>query len=91
MIKKLSEEQGQKLQPNHKCFVTAKAYLSATFGQNISDFHFRLHWASLVHDWDEIEKYTRQVGKNCNHDVAICLSSGYLNILDIILFQFVLI
>ena len=38
MIRKWLAENGQELHPKPKFLATAKAYLSATFGPNISDF-----------------------------------------------------
>ena len=38
-----------------------QSYLSPTFVPNIQIFFYLcLHWASLVNDWNEIEKCTKQ-------------------------------
>ena len=50
IIRKLPAEQGQELQHKPNFLVTAEAYLSATFSQNISDFFdLCIHWLSVVH------------------------------------------
>ena len=49
MIRKWPGEHGRELHPKAKFLVTAKAYLSATLGPNISDFYdLCLHWVSVV-------------------------------------------
>ena len=48
MIRKLPAEHGRELHPQAKFLVTAKAYLSATFGPNI--LHICLHWVSVVRE-----------------------------------------
>ena len=49
MIRKFRADRGRELHPKPIFLVTAKAYLSATFGPNISDIHdFCLHCLSVV-------------------------------------------
>jgi hypothetical protein len=49
MIKKWSAEHDQELHPKAKFLVTAKAYLSAPFVPNISNFFdLCLHWVSVI-------------------------------------------
>ena len=51
MIRKWPGEHGRELHPKSKFLVTTEAYLSATFGQNISDFFdLYLHWVSVVRE-----------------------------------------
>ena len=48
-MRKWSAEHGRELHTQPKFLVMAKAYLSATFGQNISGFFdLYLHWVSVV-------------------------------------------
>ena len=48
-MRKWPAEHGRELHTKPKFLVMAKAYLSATFGQNISDFFdLYLHWVSVV-------------------------------------------
>ena len=82
---KQSEEQGRKLHPNPKFFVTAKSYLSDTFVPNISDFFSIYAFIGHVQSMIGI-KLKSALGKNCNHDDVLCPTSGYLNIPNIILF-----
>lgn len=52
MVRKRPAEHGQELHSKPKVFVTAEAYLSATFVSNISDsFDLCHHWVLIVRGW----------------------------------------
>ena len=52
MTGKWPAEHGQELRPKPNFFVMAKAYLSATFGPNISDFFdYCLYWVSVIREF----------------------------------------
>ena len=51
MIRKWPVEHGQELHPEPNFLVIGEAYLSATFGPNISDFFDScFHWVSIVRE-----------------------------------------
>ena len=51
MVRKRPAEHGRELHSKPKVFVTAEAYLSATFVPNILDFFdLCLHWMSVVRE-----------------------------------------
>ena len=57
MMRKWSAEHGQYWHPNPKFLVTVNAYLSATFGSNISGiFDLCYHLCSYI--WPELTEYT---------------------------------
>lgn len=76
MVRKWPAEHGRELHSNPKVFVTAEAYLSTTFGPNISDSS---DWVSIVRGWISIFALKMNNLASFLHSVNLNLLGGILH------------